>query len=78
QMLCQIVAFKFRIGELSCPTRYFAEASSINFRRSMKYGLGVLHSTLQLALHQRGWRNERMFGEAGRKLLLAVPAEPSP
>jgi glycosyltransferase involved in cell wall biosynthesis len=77
QMLCQIIAFGFRIGELSCPTRYFAEASSINFRRSVGYGLGVLRSTLQLALHQRGWRNARLFGEAGRKLLLAAPGEPS-
>lgn len=77
QMLCQIVAFKFRIGELSCPTRYFAEASSINFRRSLKYGLGVLWATLQLALHQRGWRNERMFGGAGRKLAPAASRGPS-
>ena len=42
QMLAQCVHFGFRIGEVSCPTKYFEEASSINFRRSVKYGLGVL------------------------------------
>ena len=42
QMLAQVVNAGFTIGEISCPTRYFAEASSINFRRSVKYGLGVL------------------------------------
>ena len=42
EMLVQAVAFGFRIGEISCPTKYFAEASSINFRRSVRYGLGVL------------------------------------
>ncbi len=42
QMLSQIIYKKFDIAELSCPTKYFAEASSINFRRSMIYGFGVL------------------------------------
>ena len=42
QMLAQCVYFGFRIGEVSCPTKYFKEASSINFRRSVQYGLGVL------------------------------------
>jgi hypothetical protein len=37
--------FGFRIGEISCPTKYFEEASSINFKRSVKYGLGVLATT---------------------------------
>src|SRR5215470_1135013 len=46
QMLCQTVRYGFRIGEISCPTRYFAEASSINFRRSVVYGLGVLGCAL--------------------------------
>ncbi|MFA6533090.1 MAG: glycosyltransferase family 2 protein [Patescibacteria group bacterium] len=43
QVLVQIMAHKFKIGELSCPTKYFAEASSINFSRSMTYGLGCLY-----------------------------------
>ena len=50
QMLAQCVHFGFRIGEVSCPTKYFEEASSINFRRSVKYGFGVLATTLQFAL----------------------------
>ena len=50
QMIAQIVAFNFRIGEISCPTKYFSEASSINFRRSVTYGLGVLHTSLQFRL----------------------------
>ena len=42
QMIAQAVMFGFRIGEISCPTKYFEEASSINFKRSVQYGLGVL------------------------------------
>ena len=53
-MLAQCVNFGFRIGEVSCPTKYFEEASSINFRRSVTYGLGVLATTLQFALQQSG------------------------
>ena len=41
-MIAQAVMFGFKIGEISCPTKYFAEASSISFRRSVEYGLGVL------------------------------------
>jgi len=40
QMLAQIIHFGFGIGEVTCPTRYTAESSSINFRRSVSYGLG--------------------------------------
>src|SRR5256714_4678778 len=47
QILAQCVHFGFRIGEVSCPTKYFEEASSINFRRSVKYGLGELATTLE-------------------------------
>ena len=45
QLLAQIAAKKFAIGEVTCPTRYFKEASSINFRRSLIYGLGCLRIT---------------------------------
>lgn len=69
QMLCQAAAFGLRIGEVSCPTRYLPEASSINFLRSVKYGLGVIRSSLQLALHRAGWRNERLFGNVGRNVM---------
>ena len=46
QVLAQAVAFGFRIGEISCPTKYFAEASSIDFARSVIYGFGVLGTAL--------------------------------
>jgi len=68
QMLAQCVHFGFRIGEVSCPTKYFEEASSINFRRSVVYGLSVVRTTLQFALQQLGWRKYRIFDESGRKL----------
>ncbi len=45
------VAFGFEIGEISCPTRYFPEASSINFSRSVQYGFGVLATAIAYRLH---------------------------
>ena len=68
QMLAQCVNFGFRIGEVSCPTKYFEEASSINFRRSVTYGLGVLRTTLQFALQQAGVAHFQIFSVKGRKL----------
>jgi glycosyltransferase involved in cell wall biosynthesis len=68
QMLAQCVYFGFRIGEVSCPTKYFAEASSINFRRSVTYGLGVLATTLQFALQRLGLARFSRFSPQGRKL----------
>ena len=55
QMIAQMVWFGFRVGELSCPTKYFKDASSINFRRSVIYGLGVLATALQFRLNRWGW-----------------------
>lgn len=68
QMLAQCVHFGFRIGEISCPTKYFGEASSINFRRSVKYGFGVLGTTMQFALQQAGMLHLPRFSPQGRKL----------
>jgi glycosyltransferase involved in cell wall biosynthesis len=68
QMLAQCVHFGFRIGEVSCPTKYFKEASSINFRRSVKYGFGVLGTTLQFALQKMGLIHLPRFSDIGRKL----------
>src|SRR5246500_3790752 len=68
QMLAQCVHFGFRIGEVSCPTKYFEEASSINFRRSVTYGLGVLATTLQFAFQRAGLGSFRIFSRKGRKL----------
>jgi len=68
QMLAQCVHFGFHIGEVSCPTKYFEEASSINFRRSVKYGFGVLATTLQFALQKWGLSDSPLFSANGRKL----------
>ncbi|HZP63451.1 MAG TPA: glycosyltransferase family 2 protein [Terriglobales bacterium] len=68
QMLAQCVHFGFRIGEVSCPTKYFEEASSINFTRSLKYGLGVLATTLQFALQRIGLGHFKIFRSNGRRL----------
>ena len=68
QMLAQCVMFNFRIGEISCPTRYFDEASSINFRRSVKYGFGVLATTLKFVLQRLGIMRFRIFSPEGKKL----------
>jgi glycosyltransferase involved in cell wall biosynthesis len=73
QMLAQCVHFGFRIGEVSCPTKYFEEASSINFRRSVKYGFGVLATTLQFALQRFGLIHLPRFSEQGRKLEAGCP-----
>jgi len=52
EILAQCVYAQFRIGEISCPTMYFPEASSINFRRSVKYGLGVISTTPKFTLEK--------------------------
>ena len=69
QMLAQVVHFGFRVGEISTPTRYFAEASSINFSRSVRYGLGMVATSLQFRLHRLGIAPSRIFGERGQKLI---------
>ncbi|MGV8078932.1 MAG: glycosyltransferase family 2 protein [Syntrophales bacterium] len=61
QMLAQIVWFGYIVAEVSCPTRYFAEASSINFRRSMKYGFGCLRTAAEFRLARWGLRSSRLF-----------------
>jgi glycosyltransferase involved in cell wall biosynthesis len=68
QMIAQAVMFGFRIGEISCPTKYFEEASSINFKRSVEYGFGVLATTASFVLHKLGVIRAPRFGSGGRKL----------
>ena len=68
QMLAQCAFFGFRIGEVSCPTKYFPEASSINFRRSVTYGLGVVATTIQFALQKWGLGKSKIFSAEGKKL----------
>lgn len=69
QMLAQVVHFGFRVGEISTPTRYFAEASSINFSRSVRYGFGVLATSLRFRLHRMKLLRSRIFRIRGQKLL---------
>ena len=54
QMLAQIFMAGFEIAEITCPTKYFEEASSINLRRSIKYGMGVLRTSLGYFFHKTG------------------------
>jgi glycosyltransferase involved in cell wall biosynthesis len=68
QMLAQCIYFGFRIGEVSCPTRYEPESSSINFRRSVSYGLGVLGVTAQFGLAKLGLVRPAIFAAEGRTL----------
>jgi glycosyltransferase involved in cell wall biosynthesis len=78
QMLAQCAYFGFRIGEVSCPTRYFDEASSISFRRSVQYGFGVLATSLQFGLQKIGLASFRIFSEKGRRLEPGYTAYYSP
>jgi glycosyltransferase involved in cell wall biosynthesis len=68
QMLSQAAYFGFKIGEISCPTKYFKEASSINFQRSVVYGLGVLKTSIQFRLNKWGMMKDRIFDPKGRRL----------
>jgi glycosyltransferase involved in cell wall biosynthesis len=61
QMLAQAILYGARIGEISCPTRYFPEASSINLRRSTIYGFGVLQTALQFRMAKWGLSRNEIF-----------------
>ena len=65
EMLAQAVYFGFRIGEISCPTRYFEDASSINFSRSVKYGFGVLATSFKFLLQKWGITQSTLFRKKG-------------
>ena len=64
QMIAQAIHFGFRVGEISCPTKYFDDASSINFRRSCTYGLGVLKTAMQFRLRKWGMAKPHIFDDA--------------
>jgi len=70
QMLAQILDAGFAIGEISCPTVYFEDASSINFRRSVRYGFGVLRTSWQFFLQRHGLARYPIFDPNGRRLVL--------
>jgi glycosyltransferase involved in cell wall biosynthesis len=69
EMLAQVAYFGYRIGEVSCPTRYFPEASSINFRRSVTYGLGVLGTCIGYRLQKWHLAHRRIFDRNGRSVV---------
>lgn len=68
QMIVQAVYWGYRIGEITAPSQYTRESSSINFSRSVKYGLGVLLTALQFDIQKLGLRKFRIFNEKGGKL----------
>jgi glycosyltransferase involved in cell wall biosynthesis len=61
EMLAQIIFAGYEIGEVTCPTKYFKEASSINFFRSVKYGLGVLRVSVAFRMHKWGIYRSAIF-----------------
>ena len=71
QMLTQAIHFGFQIAEITCPTVYGPESSSISFRRSVRYGLGVLRTSLAFRLQKMGLARPRFLNPEGRKLLRA-------
>lgn len=68
QILAQALFFGYRIGEISCPTKYFPEASSINFWRSTRYGFGVILTSLKYRLQKSGLWSIRLFNQKGQRL----------
>ena len=67
EMLAQIFWHGFTIAEVSCPTKYFPEASSINFHRSLKYGFGCLAVGLKFRLAKMGWLRSELFSSTPRR-----------
>ncbi len=61
QMLSQIIYAGYEIAEITCPTKYFTEASSINFSRSVKYGIGVLSTSLQHYFQRKGFAKFKIY-----------------
>ena len=72
QMIAQAAWFGFNLGEISCPTKYFPEASSINFRRSCIYGLGVLRTSIEYRLCRWGLKRSALFSPVAESRLPAV------
>jgi len=70
EMLAQIIYFGFDIAEVTCPAKYFEEASSISFYRSIKYGLGVIWTSLRFFLTKNNIKKFSLFDNAGKKLVV--------
>ena len=75
EMIALIYYYGYKIGEISCPTKYFKEASSINFARSCKYGLSVLSVSLKYFLAKRCIFKSKIFKKEAKKLDLTAPLE---
>ena len=78
QMLVQVIRRGFTIGEITCPTRYFPEASSINFARSLRYGVGVLSASMGGCLDRLGVYTPRFLRADGRRLEVPPPEQRTP
>jgi glycosyltransferase involved in cell wall biosynthesis len=77
EMIAQAVWARFRLGEISCPTKYFPEASSINFRRSCIYGLGVLRTAITYRLCRLELWTSSLFDTRAATLPRSAAAMPS-
>lgn len=78
EMLAQIAYQDFIIGEVTCPTKYFPEASSINFKRSVQYGMGVLRVSLSFRLNKWKLMSSSIFNfSTGKRLVTARPVSPA-
>lgn len=77
QVIVQALYFGFQIGEISCPSRYFPEASTISFSRSVKYGMGVLATGLQFRLQKLGVCHFSIFDPNGCRLATTEPDTPT-
>lgn len=69
EMLLQVFYFGFSVGEVSCPAHYFPDASSINFQRSVVYGVGVIGTALKYFLSKKGFKSFPIFEPNGKKLV---------
>ena len=68
EMLLQTMYFGFNVGEVSCPAKYFDEASSISFGRSMAYGIGVIQTAAKYFISKQGINDYQIFNPNGKKL----------
>lgn len=77
EILAQVIFFNYRIGEVSCPARYFEEASSIKLLRSVKYGIGVLATSLKFRIQKMGLAKFKIFDIRDGKRLLVSDQKPA-
>ncbi len=75
EMIVQAVASGFRVGEIPVPTRYFEEASSVNFQRSVVYGLSTLHVLFRYMLHRSGLQHSQQFSRQLRDIISPYHSE---